>query len=193
MSAPVRKAPATVADLLPLWKQGLAVELIEGEIVHKAQPSIDHGSTQFKFGELLAPFNRRGGPRGPGGWWIMTEVDTFYAKTGEVFRHDVSGYRRDLHEVRPTGMPTKTRPDWVCEILSPSNARVDLMQKQRTLHAHEVPHYWIVDPEHETLTVLRRTDAGYLHVLAAGVGDLARAEPFEAIELSIAELFGHEE
>src|SRR5262249_55414911 len=114
-------------------------------------------------------------------------------KTGEVFRHDLLGFRRDLHETCPAEMPVEARPDWVCEILSPTTARYDVVQKQRTLHAHEVPHYWIVDPEHETLTVLRRADAAYLRGLDAGVGDVVKAEPFEAVEIAIAELFGHDE
>ncbi len=120
----------------------------------------------------------------------MVEVEVLYEKDGNVFRHDVLGFRRDLHAARPTGMPVRVRPDWVCEILSPSTARYDILQKQRTLHAHGVPHYWILDPEHETLTVLRHTETAYLRVLDAGVGDVVRAEPFEAVEISVAELLG---
>ena len=45
-------------------------------------------------------------------------------------------------------------------------------------------------PEHQTLTVLRHSEPAYLRVLDAGVGDVIRAEPFEAVELSVAELFG---
>lgn len=51
------------------------------------------------------------------------------------------------------------------------------MQKQRTLHQHGVPYYWIVDPEHETLTVLR-DETAYLRILDAGLGDTVRAESF---------------
>jgi Uma2 family endonuclease len=193
MSDPARRAPSKLEELTRLWDQGHAVELIEGEIVRKAMPTVGHGSAQIKLGELLGPFNRRtGGPRGPGGWWIMSEVDILYAKTEEVFRHDGLGFRRDLHAERPSDHPVRARADWACEILSPSNARTDLVQKQRTLHLHGVPHYWIVDPEHETLTVLRWTEIAYLRVLDAGVGDVVQ-EPFDGLELSIAELFGRDE
>jgi Uma2 family endonuclease len=127
-----------------------------------------------------------------GGWWIMSEVDVLYPKTTEVFRSDVIGYRRDRHDKCPEGHPVEARPEWVCEILSPSTARYDLVQKQRTLHLHQVPHYWIVDPEHSTLTVLRWSETAYLRVLDAGIGDVVRAEPFEEVEIDIAELFGQE-
>ncbi len=56
-----------------------------------------------------------------------------------------------------------------------------------------MPHYWIVDPEHRTLTVLRWTVDGYFYALSAGEEDVVRAEPFDAIELQIAMLFGGED
>jgi Uma2 family endonuclease len=193
MSTPVKKRPATLEDLARLRDEGHAVELVEGEIVYKAMPSPEHGSAQAKIAALLDPFHRRGGPKGPGGWWIMLEVEVFYAQTGETFRHDACGFRRDRHARRPEGPPIRERADWVCEVLSPSNARRDIVQKQRTMHRQEVPHYWIVDPEHQILSVLRWNEGAYTHVLEAGLGDVVRAEPFEAIEISIAELFGREE
>jgi Uma2 family endonuclease len=55
----------------------------------------------------------------------------------------------------------------------------------QTLHACEVPHYWIVDPEHETLTVYRYTREGYVVAVAAKRGQKrVRAEPF--IEIDVA-------
>jgi Uma2 family endonuclease len=189
-SQPARK-PATVEDLAVLRDQGHAVELIGGEIVYKALPSPAHGAAQAKAAALLDDFNRRdGGPRGPGGWWILTEVDVLYPKTHEVFRHDLVGFRRGSHAQRPNDMPVKACPDWVCEVLSPSTARNDMGAKQRTLHAHGVPHYWILDPEHTVLTVMRRADEHYLRILDAGSGERVRAEPFDAIELDVTELFG---
>ncbi len=69
---------------------------------------------------------------------------------------------------------------------------VELIGGELVPHASPL-HYWVLDPEHETLTVLRWADAAYLRVLDAGVGDVARAEPFEGVEISIAELFGRED
>ncbi len=193
MSRPLARR-GTLEELAVLREQGRAVELVDGEIVEKAMPLPEHGAAQTKLGALLDGFNRKGGgPRGPGGWWIMSEVEVLYAATGEAFRHDLLGFRRDRLAERPKGMPVRERPDWVCEILSPTTARIDLVKKQRTLHAHGVPYYWIVDPEHETLTVLRLAETAYLRILDAGVGDVVRAEPFEATELSVAELFGRDE
>lgn len=193
MSSAPKVGPATLDQLAFLRDQGHAVEMIDGEIVYKAMPTPAHGSAQRKIGALIDPFDGKGGARGPGGWWLMTEVEVLYANTREVFRHDLVGFRRDLHPARPSNeLPVKIRPDWACEILSPSTARYDVVKKQRTLHGHRVPHYWIVDPEHQTLTVMRWNEGHYLRVLDAGVGDVVRAEPFDAIELDVRELFGVE-
>ena len=52
-----------------------------------------------------------------------------------------------------------------------------------------VQHYWILDPERRTLRVHRWTETGYLGVLEAGRPRTVRAEPFEAFELNLADLF----
>ena len=84
----------------------------------------------------------------------------------------------------------RLRPDWVCEVLSPSNASTDTVRKLRTLHRFEVPYYWIADPMERTLTVLRWDRAGYVTVQVAEAGERIRAEPFEALELNTGPIFG---
>lgn len=86
----------------------------------------------------------------------------------------------------------RARADWVCEILSPSTARIDFVLEQRVLHHEGVPHTWILDPEHATLVVDRQGPDGYVNVLSAGIGDIVRAEPFEAVELDVGDLFREE-
>jgi len=93
----------------------------------------------------------------------------------------------------PAGRPARIRPDWVCELLSPSNAKRDLVDKFQVLHTNQVPHYWIADPVEKALIVHRWEPRGYLVVLTAGLGEVVRAEPFEAMELRISALFGIED
>jgi len=148
----------------------------------------EHGSAQFALsGILFSPFgSSRGG--GPGGWWLMTEVEV-ESTQAEVFRHDLVGWRRERSPTRPRGRPVSLRPDWVCEILSESNASNDTVRKLRALHRAGVPHYWLLDPERLTLTVLRWTSDGYLEALGATADETVRAEPFEAVALDLATIF----
>jgi Uma2 family endonuclease len=179
---------ATARDLAAKDGDEQAWEIIDGELVQKATPSPEHGSAQFALsGLLFSPFgSSRGG--GPGGWWLMTEVEVEYTAP-EVSRHDLVGWRRERSLDRPRGRPVTSRPDWVCEILSESNASNDTVRKLRGLHRAGVPHYWLLDPERLTLTVLRWTAEGYLDVLSATADETVRAEPFDAIELHLATIF----
>ncbi|MEK6608874.1 MAG: Uma2 family endonuclease, partial [Myxococcota bacterium] len=160
------RSQATVADLLALPDE-VRAEVIGGEIVEKAAPSGEHSDAQTALGSTLWPwFNRRPGGSRPGGWWIRAEVDV-EMETHEVYRPDLAGWRRDRVPERPTGRPIRIRPDWVCEVLSDSNANNDLVVKLRVFHRNAVPHYWIADPERKILTVHRWQADGYLVVLTA--------------------------
>lgn len=183
--------PATSADLARL-PEDVSAEIIDGELVKKAMPSFDHGAAQGEIAaQIFGSYNRRTGGDRPGGWWLATEVEVEY-EANQVYRHDLVGWRRETLPQRPSGRFIRTRPDWVAEVLSPTNAGNDLVKKLRTLTRHAVPHYWIVDPEHRTLTVLRWTPDGYLTALTADATEVVRAEPFEAIELNVRMLFGEE-
>lgn len=191
MSTERRHAPATFADLERLG-DSVSAEIIGGEIVEKASPTMEHGRSQRALAGYLDPFDRKPGGKWPGGWWIGTEVDVEY-RTHELYRHDVVGWRRDRVPECPSGRPVRTRPDWVCEILSPSNEKRDLVDKMRVLHASGVPHYWILNPEEKVLVVHRHEPGGYLVALTAASGETVRAEPFDAAELRVGVLFGDED
>ncbi|MEO5728236.1 MAG: Uma2 family endonuclease [Byssovorax sp.] len=168
-------------------------EVIGGELVRKAMPSGPHGLGQSQVASQVGgPYNRRSGGRGPGGWWILTEVE-IAIEPHEVYRPDVVGWRRERMPEVPQEVPLSLRPDWICEVLSHSNARNDLVKKMRVHHRASVPHYWIVDPDRETLSVYRFTTDRYLMALTAEPGELVRAEPFGEVELDVGALFGNEE
>ncbi|HWO17717.1 MAG TPA: Uma2 family endonuclease [Kofleriaceae bacterium] len=167
------------------------LELVGGVIVEKAAPSPEHAHGESRLAGLLHPFDRRPGRGGPGGWWILLEIHVQYA-SGEVHCHDAAGWRRERSPARPLGWPVKLSPDWVCEIVSPKHERRDHVDKPQVLHAAEVPYYWLVDPQAKMLLVQRWTPAGYVVISRGTSGDVVRAEPFEAIELDLAELFGDE-
>jgi hypothetical protein len=47
------------------------------------------------------------------------------------------------------------RPDWVCEVMSPSTAILDRTRKQDIYREHGVPWLWFVDPASRTVEVLK--------------------------------------
>ncbi|MDI1451590.1 Uma2 family endonuclease [Polyangium sp. 6x1] len=191
MASPARKSkPATIEDLLAIPEEERRHEIIDGELVQKAQPSFTHGRGQARLGARISdPYDRPSGRRGPGGWWIVVDVEIELAPN-EIYRPDLVGWRRDRVPEPPKEWPVRIRPDWVCEVLSPNNRSNDRVRKYRKYHRYALPHYWLLDPIDETLTVFRWTEPGYLVALIAERGERVRAEPFEAVELDIDELFG---
>jgi Uma2 family endonuclease len=185
MSLAAKKAPATIDDLLAIPEAERFHEIIGGELVRKAMPSIRHGGAQAGLlGRLGGPYNRRpGGPR-PGGWRFATETEIRFDDS-EIYRPDVAGWRRERLPELPDEFPLTVRPDWVCEIVSPSNVRNDVVKKMLTYQRSGVPHYWVIDPIAEALIVYRWTDSGYLLVQSAQGEERVRAEPFDAVSLSV--------
>ena len=187
----VQPGEATLADLLALPDQGHGFEIIEGNLVEK-ETSAEHGVAQSRIGRLLGPFDRRPGGRLPGGWWFATEALIDFGSKQQL-RPDVVGWRRERMPERPTGAVVSVPPDWICEILSPSSASNDTVKKKRIDHQHQVPHYWLLDPVQETLSVLRWSPDGYIEVLSAMRGERVKAEPFDVIELQVGVFFGDDE
>lgn len=193
MVQPARVLEGALAAFFAIAEGDRNHEVIDGELIERAAPSGSHGSTEARISAgMLGPFDRRpggDGPDGPGGWWIATEVEIALSPS-LVVRPDVVGWRRDCVAERPSGSPARERPDWVCEVISPSTASRDRIVKLARYHQAAIAHYWIADPSDGTLTVLRWTADGYLVVLAAQRGDTVRAEPFEAVELRLDWVFG---
>jgi Uma2 family endonuclease len=52
-------------------------------------------------------------------------------------------------------------PDWVIEVLSPSTAAKDQIQKRDVYQYHGVKEYWLVHPTDKTLTVYRLKQGEY--------------------------------
>jgi len=177
----------TIEDLLRAEDAAIPAEIVNGELVQKAMGTARHGNAQMAVGVAVRPRRSSGPPQA--GWWILTEATVGLSAT-EVYRPDLSGWRRERMPELPRTFPITVAPDWVCEVLSESTAGRDLGPKQRAWHAHRVPHYWLVDPERMIFTVLRWSDAGYVVVLTAGPGERVRAEPFGGVEIETDDLFG---
>ncbi len=101
---------------------------------------------------------------------------------------DLAGWRRERMAVPPEDEPIRVVPDWVCEVLSRSNARYDRTKKLPFYARVGVPWLWLVDPRDQTLEVFQLRDGGWLLRRSIGPGGPVRAEPFEAVEIPLQQL-----
>ncbi len=183
MASAARKlAPATMADLeaLPPNVKG---EIIEGVLYTQPRPRAPHMDvTSALADDLYGPFKR--GRGGPGGWWILVEPGIELPDSPE-FSPDLAGWRRERMPTLPTSEAIRTVPDWVCEILSPSTRGYDQRTKRPFYARIGVQHLWYIDLEARTLTVSKLLDGRWMELGVHGEDDRVRAEPFDAIEISL--------
>lgn len=181
--APRQLRPATRADLdalPPTWRG----EIIEGELYAFPRPGAPHAVVETSISaDLSAPFQR--GRGGPGGWWILVEPGIQLPRAPEI-APDLAGWLRERLPALPRTGPIEVAPDWICEILSPSTRSYDMLVKRPFYAQLGVPYLWYVDPESRTLTASRLEDGRWLELGVYGGDQIARIEPFEAIEISLA-------
>jgi len=184
----MERKPATYADLeaLPPEKVG---ELIDGVLYASPRPAFPHGTAAFELGyELEGPFGR--GRGGPGGWHFWREPELHFGE--DVLVPDLAGWRRERMPQRPRTAFVTLAPDWVCEVLSPSTKALDRKAKLPVYAREGVRHVWFVDPLTRTLEVRRLEGTDYLLLGTHAGMSHVRAEPFEALELALAVLWGED-
>jgi len=187
MASPARK-PATYEDLLKLPEDRIG-EIVDGELYASPRPGGAHASCAFSLGAEIGPPYQRG-RGGPGGWLFMFEPELHLRD--DTLVPDLAGWRRERLPSVPDAPSVGLVPDWVCEILSPSTERMDRVKKLPAYARHGVAHAWLINPATRTLEVFRREGPSW--VLAATHADdaIVRAEPFDAIEIDLLNLWGEE-
>jgi Uma2 family endonuclease len=98
----------------------------------------------------------------------------------------MAGWRCDRLPVIPAAAFLTQQPDWICEVISPSTGTIDRTRKMRIYAREGVGHLWLVDPIAQVLEVYRLRDGLWIVVDNFGGDDVARAEPFDAIEVALA-------
>lgn len=184
MSQPARR-PASYQDVLDA-PEHLVAELIAGELHTHPRPAPSHATAASVLGmDIGSPFQR--GRGGPGGWWIVDEPELHLHE--DVLVPDLAGWRRERMPEQPKTAYYELSPDWVCEVLSPSTARVDRVLKVPVYVRERIAHVWLVNPADQTLEVLRLDGESYRLIATHGGSALVRAEPFAAVELELGALW----
>jgi hypothetical protein len=176
MTAVKQIRPATYADIVALPAHVVG-EILFGALHTHPRPAPRHAMAATSLtGEIVGPFQK--GRGGPGGWIILAEPELHLGQ--HIIVPDLAGSRRERLPKLPDTAYFETAPDWVCEVISPSTARVDRTDKLRIYAAHGVAHCWLIDPDVRTLEVLTLTGANWLLAATFTDADKVAAPPFEA-------------
>lgn len=144
----------TYEEFLTLPEDGRRYELIDGELLMFASPSIYH---QFLADELWLLFRNAIQPTRIGR--VFTAIDV--KLLGDtVVQPDIVVILNDrLNQI--VGGRVIGTPSALLEILSPSTRFHDLTTKAKLYAENGVPEYWIVDLFTESITVHELTDGQY--------------------------------
>jgi Uma2 family endonuclease len=184
------KKPATYDDILAL-PDNVVGQILGGELFVSPRPASPHGFAASGLHMVLAPMSLRGGRGGrPGGWSIVFEPELHLH--GDVLVPDLAGWRYETMPQRPSVKVFELRPDWVCEVQSPSTAAIDRHRKMPIYQREGVGHVWLIDPADRTVEVHSLVGQSYQWVVIPVDQQKVRAAPFEEIEIDLTELWTDE-
>jgi Uma2 family endonuclease len=178
--------PATYDDIVRL-PENMVGEIIDGDLYAWPRPSGPHGDALSTLGMFIGPPYRLG-RGGPGGWWIFDEPELHLGR--HVVVPDLGGWRRERMPHYPKDHVFDISPDWVCEILSPSTARIDRTRKMRIYAENAVAYYWIMDPMQRTLETFQLVNAQWVLLQTYAGDDVVHAEPFPQAEIELKLIWG---
>jgi len=176
---------ATYADILNL-PDNVTGEIVNGVLYQQPRPAPKHAFASSRLGAAInPPFDL--GKNGPGGWWILDEPECHLGV--DILVPDIAGWRRERMPSLPKTAWFELPPDWVCEVLSPSTASKDRIDKQSVYAREGVGFLWFIDPDAKTLEAFRLESGSWLLIAALGGDDQAGVPPFDDVPFCLGELW----
>ena len=176
---------ATYDDLLAV-PEHLVAEIIHGQLHTHPRPAPRHIKASSSLGdELVSPYDK--GRGGPGGWWILDEPEVHL--DGNVLVPDLAGWKRERLPELPETAWFELAPGWVCEVLSPSTARIDRAEKMPIYAEQGVKHLWLIDPDLKTLEAYELRDGQWLLLVTLDDDKPVSVRPFDEISFPLSALW----
>ena len=182
MSDEPKKTGATYQDLVELPPPYVG-EIVSGELWASPQPAAKHVMISSVLGMLLGTRFQLG-EGGPGGWIFLDEPELHFGS--DVLVPDLAAWRQErLPPAVFEDAWLEIPPDWACEILSPSTAKLDLNRKLPLYARVGVSSAWVIDPPEKTVKVLEAREGAWIQRATFSGNAVVRAPPFDAIELDL--------
>ena len=185
--------PPSVEAAFQAAPEEMVAEILDGELHLSPRPARPHANVYSRLGMLLGPPFMLG-QGGPGGWVILDEPEFHFGPRPDKVVPDLAGWRRErMPDVLDGGAAPAhfdLVPDWACEILSERTRSRDKGPKMRIYAREGVRHLWHVDPLARTLDIFRLSEKTWHLVHSFSGAQRVRAEPFEALELELALVWG---
>jgi Uma2 family endonuclease len=176
------KKNATYDDLYSI-PDGWTGEIIDGDLYAFPRPRFIHGRAISRLLRALGDYDD---DDSRDGWIIVAEPEIRLGK--HLLVPDLAGWRRARMPEVPDVAVVKLAPDWVCEGLSPSTARLDKGRKREIYAKAGVGHVWFADPGLRIVEALELDGKAYRDI-RIGVGDARIALPPFPRPIALAKLW----
>ncbi len=177
------------ADYLT-WPMDLVAELIQGKMFKKAAaaPNRIHQRVSLKLSVKLYQFLE-----GKTCQVYEAPFDVRFPKDSKEDHEIFDVVQPDLCVVcDPSKLDERGcigAPDLIVEILSPGNSKLELKQKFDLYESREVKEYWIIQPEHQTMTIYTWVNGTYVPSNLFTTGDVVESEVVKGFKLDLEEFF----
>lgn len=189
MALPAEKERFTFADVLT-WDENERIEIIDGEAVMMAPPTVRHQRISREIFRQLA--NYLEGKKcevfaAPFGVRLFEKDGDRLEDVDTMVEPDISVVC-DKNKLDKNGC--KGAPDMVIEILSPSTLRHDRLVKLGLYQRAGVREYWIVDPENRAVQVFLQDGNGSLKIHEEyGPGDVVKVNVLDGCFVELGKVF----
>ncbi len=173
-------------DYVHFPEDGKRHELIDGEHFVTPAPTRTHQTIVMNLGGHLWQYLRQH----PLGSVFNVSLDVILSEH-DVVQPDLLYSSREREATFEPSRWVKGAPNLVVEVASPSTRRRDETLKRHLYERYGVDEYWLVDPEAETILVLRLAGDTYREAvrLSAESGDGLTTPLLPGLELGLSELF----
>ena len=161
-------------------------ELLNGEIVKKASPTVLHQRIIRRVVKLFEKYL----DANPSGELFFAPLDVALDDFN-VPQPDVIFIRKERgHIIHEQEQVIMGAPDILVEIISGGSIKRDRIEKKDLYEQFGVAEFWIVDPNNRSVEVYQLEDDRYkLFAFAAETGKV-QSSVLEGLELEVAEIFG---
>jgi len=176
--------PATYEDLVGLPDHVVA-EILDGELHASPRPAPRVAAAAVALGRML--FRPPGSSGAPDDWQILPEPELHLG--ADILVPRLAGWRGSRLPTLPDTAYFSLPPDWVCEIASSGTA--SFRARKMAIYASErVSHAWLIDPVARTIEGRRLEKGRWTSVTTHVRNQVVQLEPFEAIDVPLALLWG---
>ncbi|MBS4032205.1 MAG: Uma2 family endonuclease [Clostridiales bacterium] len=181
----LKQGKYTYEDYLEIPEEpGWRFEILEGVLVKEPSPTMSHQRISREMVRQLLTYFENFDPKGE---LFFAPLDVTLTPVN-VLQPDilfVSGARKDIMREERIDGPC----DLVVEIMSPSNRRKDRLRKLEIYRKAGIPHYWLADPEENTLEAFMLQHGNYALIAAGGPGDKFTHPAFPGLDLDLERVF----